>query len=84
MQTAEPGPQNRTGDVNGMGPGRHADVLLSAAGGTEHLAGDFLYRTPLGFAFGGGQWGIMRVFDHTSCTEGLVQDTRTGRLQVCR
>ncbi len=83
VQTADPGPQNRTGDVNGMGPGRHANVLLNSAGGTEQLVGDYLYRTPLGFAFGGGQWGIMRVFDAATCSDGVLLDARTGRLQVC-
>ena len=84
VQTADPGPQNRSGDVNGMGPGRHVNVLLDAAGGIERSVGDYLYRTPLGFAFGGGQWGIMRVFDPATCQDGALLDSRTGRLQVCR
>jgi FtsP/CotA-like multicopper oxidase with cupredoxin domain len=83
VQTADPGPQNRVGVVNAIGPGRHENVLLERAGGSEQIVGDYLYRTPLGFAFGGGQWGIMRVFDPASCTDGVIHDGRTGRTQVC-
>jgi hypothetical protein len=82
-QIADPGPQNRTGVVNAIGPGRHVNVLLESAGGTEKIPGDFLYRTPLGFAFGGGQWGIMRVYDPAHCTGSIFHDVRTGRYQVC-
>lgn len=83
VQTADPGPQNRLGTENAIGPGRHANILLESAGGTEALTGDFLYRTPLGFAFGGGQWGIMRVYDPADCVEGLITDPNTGLVQVC-
>lgn len=83
VQTADPGPQNRLGAENAIGPGRHANILLESAGGTEALTGDFLYRTPLGFAFGGGQWGIMRVYDPAGCVEGLITDPNTGLVQVC-
>ena len=83
VQTNDPGPQNRSGAINGMGPGRHENVLIESAGGADRLPGDFLYRTPVGFAFGGGQWGIMRVFDPADCPGTTVRDTRTGRLQVC-
>jgi manganese oxidase len=84
VQAADPGPQNRHGVVNAIGPGRHMNVLLESAGGREHLTGDFLYRTPLGFAFGGGQWGIMRVYDPGQCVDGILRDSHTGRLQVCQ
>ncbi len=84
VQTTDPGPQNRSGAINGMGPGRHENVLIESAGGAGRLAGDYLYRTPVGFSFGGGQWGIMRVFDPAECPAATVRDTRTGRLQVCR
>lgn len=83
VQTADPGPQNRLGVENGIGPGRHANILLEHAGGREALTGDFLYRTPLGFAFGGGQWGIMRVYDPAACVDGLITDPNTGLVQVC-
>lgn len=85
VQKADPRAQNRFGVVNGIGPGRHMNVLLESAGGAEKIAGDFLYRTPLGFAFGGGQWGIMRVYDPADCdANGLILDPNTGRRQVCR
>ena len=84
VQTAQPGPQNRTGTVNAMGPGRHVNVLLESAGGVEKLPGDYLYRTPLGFAFGGGQWGIMRVFDPSKCAGGTLRDPDTDRFYVCK
>ncbi|MDN5926205.1 MAG: multicopper oxidase domain-containing protein [Hyphomicrobiales bacterium] len=97
VQTADPGPQNRVGVVNAIGPGRHVNVLLESAGGREKLPGDYLYRTPLGFAFGGGQWGIMRVYDPKACDEkagddetdhafvyGHILDQRTGRHQICK
>ncbi len=83
VQTLAPGPQNLSGAVNGMGPGRHENLLIAGAGGTERLPGDYLYRTPVGFAFGGGQWGIMRVFDPAECPGETLRDARTGRLQVC-
>ncbi|SHF59209.1 hypothetical protein SAMN05444339_108134 [Loktanella atrilutea] len=83
VQVADPGPQNRVGVVNAIGPGRHENVLLERAGGVEGIAGDYLYRTPLGFAFGGGQWGIMRVFDPDTCAGGVIRDDRTGLTQVC-
>ncbi|MEZ5933512.1 MAG: multicopper oxidase domain-containing protein [Alphaproteobacteria bacterium] len=87
-QVANPPPgdaQNRSGVVNGMGPGRHANVLLESAGGRGRIPGDYLYRTPVGFAFGGGQWGIMRVFDAKDCDGGArtVRDPHTGRIRVC-
>ncbi len=91
VQTEDPGPQNRIGSINGMGPGRHENILIQSAGGIEKNAGDFLYRTPLGFAFGGGQWGIMRVFDPAGCkpatapsTHQVILDANTGRTQVCK
>lgn len=84
VQVADPGPQNRTGVVNAMGPGRHENVLLESAGGTEKLSGDFLYRSPVGFAFGGGQWGIMRVLDPSRCSDGTLRDEATGLLYVCK
>ena len=83
VQTATPGPQNRSGAINAMGPGRHENVVILSAGGAEKLPGDYLYRTPVGFAFGGGQWGIMRVFDPKDCEGATLRDPRTGRLQVC-
>jgi manganese oxidase len=83
VQTDSPVPQNRSGAINAMGPGRHENILIQSAGGTEKLTGDFLYRTPLGFAFGGGQWGIMRVFDPSQCENKTIADARTGRTQVC-
>ncbi len=83
VQTAQPGPQNRTGTVNAMGPGRHENVLLESAGGAEKLPGDYLYRTPVGFAFGGGQWGIMRVFEPAKCVGGTLRDPASDRLYVC-
>ena len=83
MDTA--GLRNNTGVVNAMGPGRHENVLLASAGGTQKLPGDYLYRSPVGFSFGGGQWGIMRVVDPAKCDEGgLLRDERTGRFQVCQ
>jgi hypothetical protein len=84
VQVADPGAQNRVGVVNGVGPGRHENVLLESAGGKDRIPGDYLYRTPLGFAFGGGQWGIMRVFDPASCASGVIRDEASGRVQVCR
>jgi manganese oxidase len=83
VQSADPGPMNRDGVVNAIGPGRHVNVLLDQAGGVEAVPGDYLYRSPLGFAFGGGQWGIMRVYDPALCVDGLVQDPNTGLTQVC-
>jgi hypothetical protein len=83
--TDGPAPLNRTGTINAMGPGRNENVLLVSAGGSEQLPGDYLYRSPVGFSFGGGQWGIMRVVDPAQCDEeGLLHDARTGRIQVCR
>ncbi|WP_414475999.1 multicopper oxidase domain-containing protein [Microvirga sp. M2] len=83
VQVVDPGPQNRVGVLNAVGPGRHDNLLLASAGGQQKLSGDYLYRTPMGFAFGGGQWGIMRVFNPSQCVSGLVLDKRTGRYQVC-
>jgi hypothetical protein len=85
VQSDDPAPQNLVGTVNAIGPGRHINVLLPSAGGPERIAGDYLYRTPLGFAFGGGQWGIMRVYAAAQCgADGTLVDANTGLVQVCR
>ncbi len=82
MQAAvPPGRQHLKGVVNGMGPGRAVDILLPSAGGRSRIAGDYLYRSHEGFAFSGGQWGLMRVLPEDACvaparttTDGLGQN----------
>lgn len=85
VQVADPGPQNRQGVVNGMGPGRAVNILLPSAGGQSRVAGDYLYRSHEGFAFSGGQWGLMRVLPEDACAAGTRTTTDPlGRVIVCR
>ena len=51
---------NRVGTTNGIGPGRHVNIVTTA-GGCMKVPGDYLYRTQEGFALAGGEWGIFRV-----------------------
>ncbi len=83
-------PRFNGGVVNGIGPARHVNILVPSAGGPEQIAGDYLYNNPVGFSFGGGQWGIMRVFGSDACSSPgdadgprTHLDDRTGRTQVC-
>jgi len=58
---------NRFGSASGIGPARHANILIDHAGGnvsqggSTGVPGDYMYRTQEGFMFGGGLWGIFRV-----------------------
>ncbi len=51
---------DNVGSTNGIGPGRHVNILTKA-GGEFSVPGDYMYRTQEGFMFGGGLWGILRV-----------------------
>lgn len=49
-----------TAVVDGLAPGRHANVLVQA-GGEFCVEGDYLFRAQENFQFQGGLWGIFRV-----------------------
>jgi hypothetical protein len=49
------------GSRMGHGPSNHIDVLISSAGGTNKVPGDYLYRTYPADHFKLGLWGIFRV-----------------------
>ncbi len=62
------------GTKDGFGPGNHFDIVLSSAGGTNKIAGDYVYRSfPVG-EFTAGNWGIFRVnatpAQQAACTSG--------------
>ena len=48
------------GTYSGIGPRRHFNAS-TVAGGANHLAGDYLFRTHESFQINGGLWGIFRV-----------------------
>ncbi|MCF7700784.1 hypothetical protein [Loktanella sp. M215] len=84
VQSADPDRQHVEGVVNGMGPGRGVNILLPSAGGQSEIAGDYLYRSHEGFAFSGGQWGLMRVLPKDACAVGSrTTSDALGRNVVC-
>ena len=49
------------GARDGFGTGNHFDIVLPSAGGTNRIAGDYLYKSfPVG-EFPSGNWGLFRV-----------------------
>ncbi len=48
------------GSFSGIGPARHLNIVTTA-GGSKHVAGDYLFRVQESFSFNGGMWGIFRV-----------------------
>jgi manganese oxidase len=82
---------NRSGTLNGVGPARHANLMIDRAGGVFRVTGDYLYRTHEGFTSTGGMWGLMRVIPTSQClnstavTPHRVAATATGAGQhVCK
>ncbi len=62
------------GIADGIGPGRHFNLLVEHAGGTAGLPGDYLYRSQDHMAFYSGQWGILRVPATCRAVDGHMID----------
>jgi hypothetical protein len=68
------------GGRDGFGPGNHFDIVLASAGGTNKVAGDYLYKSyPVGEFASGGNWGLFRVNatqqQQATCTSGIKPPT---------
>jgi manganese oxidase len=70
---------NIVGQVTGMGPARHENLLIGPAGGAFHVPGDYLYRAQEGFAFSGGMWGLLRVIDSSLCKDNKAEGDKKGK-----